>query len=80
MAEFEKQRNISYGARDFDQIKTELTSFVKQYFPSNYSDLSEGSDSLKKFFLTLLLRLKISMQGPEIKPLTLPLPLPLACC
>ena len=43
MAEFEKQRNISYGARDFDQIKTELTSFVKQYFPSNYSDLSEGS-------------------------------------
>ena len=39
-------RNINYLNKDFDGFKSDLISYVKQYFPSDYKDFNETSTGM----------------------------------
>ena len=36
-------RKVDYNARNFAQVRSELVSFVKQYYPDVYSDFNDAS-------------------------------------
>ena len=42
----ETKKDVSYLGKDFSQIRRNLIEFTKQYYPTTYSDFSEGSSGM----------------------------------
>jgi len=46
LSEQKKVRDIRYTSKDFDSIKSDLISFVKQNYPDSWSDFNEASGGM----------------------------------
>ena len=40
------KRKIEYNAREFDELKTALVNYAKQYYPNSYRDFNEASPGM----------------------------------